>query len=91
MPKIAARLLDPDKDRAVIDKLSEDTKGPLALFTDPCWTEHGAPTERCSSPCGSPAGRNDLRAPARGDCEKTRSASASLRARFPSWRLVAAS
>ena len=53
MPKIAARLLDPEKDRVIIAKLSEDTRGPLALFTDPCWTEHGAPSARCTTPAGA--------------------------------------
>ncbi|MBX3192343.1 MAG: CapA family protein, partial [Labilithrix sp.] len=38
-PKIAARLLDPQRDRRIITQLSEDRRGPLALFTEPCWFE----------------------------------------------------
>ncbi len=37
---ISARLLDPEKDRAVIEKLSRDTLGPRAIFDDPYWIEH---------------------------------------------------
>ena len=36
---IAARLMDPEKDRAVIEKLSRDTLGPRAIFDDPFWIE----------------------------------------------------
>ena len=56
MPKIAARLLDADKDRVIIAKLSEDRRGPLALFTDPCWLERESSTARCSTPAGVQAG-----------------------------------
>jgi hypothetical protein len=41
-PKIAARVLEPAKDRAIIDALSQDRRGPLALFSDPCWLERDA-------------------------------------------------
>jgi poly-gamma-glutamate synthesis protein (capsule biosynthesis protein) len=36
---IAARLLDPEKDHAIIDKLSRDREGPRAIFDDPFWIE----------------------------------------------------
>lgn len=39
VPKIATRLLDPDKDAAIVSRLSDDRRGPLALFDDPCWVE----------------------------------------------------
>lgn len=59
VPKIEARLLDPEKDKAVIAKLSEDERGPVALFTDPCWFERsGAGAERdprCTSSSSSSA------------------------------------
>ncbi len=51
-PKIAARLLEPMKDKAIVEALSKDRRGPLALFSDPCWVEReGARDhdERCSS------------------------------------------
>ncbi len=38
-PRIVARPLDPDEDRAVIEKLSRDAAGPRAVFDDPCWIE----------------------------------------------------
>jgi poly-gamma-glutamate synthesis protein (capsule biosynthesis protein) len=40
MPKIETRLLDPDKDAAIMTRLSDDEQGPVGLFDDPCWTEH---------------------------------------------------
>jgi poly-gamma-glutamate synthesis protein (capsule biosynthesis protein) len=49
VPRIAARLLDPEGDREVVERLSDDPVGPVALFSDPCWTE------------GSPAGADDPR------------------------------
>lgn len=39
VPKIATRLLDPDKDEAIIARLSDDEMGPTDLFDDPCWVE----------------------------------------------------
>jgi len=39
VPKITARLLDPDKDRAIVAQLTEDKVGPDELFADPCWVE----------------------------------------------------
>ena len=41
-PHIDARLLDPIKDHAVIDKLSRDAEGPRAVFDDGCWVEGSA-------------------------------------------------
>jgi len=38
-PAISTRLLDPVQDRKIIDRLSSDKEGPLALFDDPCWIE----------------------------------------------------
>lgn len=50
VPKIEARLLDPTADRVIIDKLREDSSGPNALFSDPCWFERaGANDARCSA------------------------------------------
>ncbi len=54
-PKIEARLLDPAADGPIVDALSKDVRGPLALFNDPCWLERDAraatlPRDaRCSS------------------------------------------
>jgi hypothetical protein len=39
VPKIEARLLDPERDKAIVARLSEDRKGPVALFDDGCWVE----------------------------------------------------
>lgn len=39
VPKISARLLDPDKDQDIVAHLSVDKRGPVALFSDPCWIE----------------------------------------------------
>src|SRR6185295_16851680 len=49
-PKIEARLLSPDDDQAIIDKLSEDVVGPVALFAEPCWLERAGSLRdpRCS-------------------------------------------
>ena len=58
MPKIAARLLEPSKDKAIVEALSKDRRGPLALFADPCWVEResAAPKDpRCSSDAGAVA------------------------------------
>jgi poly-gamma-glutamate synthesis protein (capsule biosynthesis protein) len=59
LPKIEARLLDPVSDRAIVDRLSRDARGPLALFSDPCWFERDAATSgatprdaRCASTAG---------------------------------------
>jgi poly-gamma-glutamate synthesis protein (capsule biosynthesis protein) len=41
MPHISTRPLDPTKDKRLIDRLSTDTRGPIRLFTDPCWLEGG--------------------------------------------------
>jgi hypothetical protein len=66
-PKIEARLLDPTGDKAIIDKLSEDVRGPRALFSDPCWVERNGGSRdgsaaatprdaRCSSDAASAKG-----------------------------------
>jgi poly-gamma-glutamate synthesis protein (capsule biosynthesis protein) len=39
MPHISTRPLDPKGDHALIQRLSSDTRGPIRLFTDPCWLE----------------------------------------------------
>jgi poly-gamma-glutamate synthesis protein (capsule biosynthesis protein) len=39
MPHISTRPLDPQADRALIERLSSDELGPVRLFTDPCWVE----------------------------------------------------
>lgn len=41
-PKIATRLLDPDKDAAVIARLRDDERGPVAVFDDPAWIKPSA-------------------------------------------------
>jgi len=41
-PKIEARLLEPAHDGPIIEALSKDARGPLALFSDPCWLERTA-------------------------------------------------
>ncbi|HEY1958400.1 MAG TPA: CapA family protein [Polyangiaceae bacterium] len=46
-PHIATRLLDSDKDRAVIDKLARDADGPRAVFDDPCRIEDSAALPAC--------------------------------------------
>ena len=52
VPKIEARLLDPERDRGLVAKLSEDHKGPVPVFEDPCWVEspgsEDARAHRCS-------------------------------------------
>lgn len=68
VPKIAARLLDPERDRGLVTKLEEDAKGPGSVFEDPCWLESPGPEQarshRCSlasptaaSPSPKPAAR----------------------------------
>ncbi len=39
MPHISTRPLDPVADHALIQRLSSDPRGPVRLFTDPCWLE----------------------------------------------------
>jgi len=53
MPRIATRPLDPAADRALIKRLSSDARGPVRLFTDPCWLE--ASGARCVMRDASPA------------------------------------
>jgi poly-gamma-glutamate synthesis protein (capsule biosynthesis protein) len=45
MPRIAARVFDPVRDRGILERLSIDLDGPSSLFTDPCWME--ATGKRC--------------------------------------------
>lgn len=48
IPKIEARILDPSADQNILDALSEDRRGPVALFHDPCWLERGPSSDdRC--------------------------------------------
>jgi poly-gamma-glutamate synthesis protein (capsule biosynthesis protein) len=51
MPHISTRPLDPVSDRRLIDRLSSDARGPVRLFTDPCWLE--ASHTRCVMSDGS--------------------------------------
>lgn len=61
LPKIQARLLDPTADKGIVDKLTEDARGPLALFSDPCWFERNgldaarSGDARCSSAASASA------------------------------------
>jgi hypothetical protein len=52
VPRIATRLVDPRADRAILARLSEDERGPTAVFDDPCWAERPIFTEadRSESP-----------------------------------------
>ncbi|MDB4936067.1 MAG: Capsule biosynthesis protein capA [Labilithrix sp.] len=62
-PKIEARLLDPAHDTTIIDALSKDRRGPLPLFSDPCWLErYGSHDERCRS-TGSAAAASNFESP----------------------------
>jgi poly-gamma-glutamate capsule biosynthesis protein CapA/YwtB (metallophosphatase superfamily) len=49
VPKITARLLEPDGDKELVGVLSQDRRGPGELFDDPCWIEKAAGTDdaRC--------------------------------------------
>lgn len=56
VPKITTRLLEPEKDSALLARLSQDALGPVDLFDDPCWVERPLYTEgdrqqspRCST------------------------------------------
>jgi poly-gamma-glutamate synthesis protein (capsule biosynthesis protein) len=52
--KIASRLLDPEADAKLVDKLKEDRRGPLALFSDACWMEAHAGRESADEAAGLP-------------------------------------
>ncbi len=39
MPRISTRPLDPAADEPLIRRLESDARGPVRLFTDPCWLE----------------------------------------------------
>jgi poly-gamma-glutamate synthesis protein (capsule biosynthesis protein) len=56
-PRIEARLLEPTRDKAIVDKLSEDPRGPVALFSDPCWFERDVAAEGRSARCSSAASK----------------------------------
>lgn len=45
VPKIATRLLDPEKDAEILTRLSDDERGPVDLFDDLCWTERPVYTD----------------------------------------------
>lgn len=45
VPRIATRLIDPDKDAAILSRLSDDELGPVELFDDPCWVERPVYTD----------------------------------------------
>lgn len=45
VPKIATRVLDPEKDAEIVSRLSDDARGPVDLFDDPCWVERPVYTE----------------------------------------------
>jgi len=47
-PHIAARLLDMDRDRAVVDKLARDSAGPRTVFDDPCRIADAAGLPSCA-------------------------------------------
>jgi poly-gamma-glutamate synthesis protein (capsule biosynthesis protein) len=51
MPRITARLLDPDTDRALVARLSQDPKGPVPVFEDPCWLENPGSEDARSHRC----------------------------------------
>lgn len=46
--EISARLVDPAADTEILQRLSEDAEGPVALFSDPCWVERAAVAERAA-------------------------------------------
>lgn len=50
VPKIATRVVDPEKDAALVTTLSRDAKGPTALFDDPCWLERDLATDGDAAP-----------------------------------------
>jgi capsule synthesis protein PGA_cap len=54
MPRIEVRPLDPSGDRALIDRLQTDERGPKRLFTDACWLD--ASHKRCDA---TPTARQD--------------------------------
>lgn len=70
-PRIQARLLEPARDEAIVAKLSEDKRGPVALFSDPCWFERDASSstaprdDRCSSATATASTFARSRAPKR--------------------------
>lgn len=63
VPKITTRLLDPEKDAAIISRLSDDAMGPVDLFDDPCWSERPIYTDadrRAGGRCGTTLARTSL-------------------------------
>lgn len=65
VPKIEARLLDPAKDAAVIARLSDDERGPVALFSDPCWIERPDGADKHDDRCTSTSIPEVAKRPAR--------------------------
>ncbi len=45
VPRIATRVLDPTKDAEIVSRLSDDERGPVDLFDDPCWVERPVYTD----------------------------------------------
>jgi hypothetical protein len=73
VPKIATRLLDPEKDAEIVSRLSDDERGPVDLFDDPCWVERPVYTEgdrQTNDRCKSTLVR---RAPSAGQLTASRS------------------
>jgi hypothetical protein len=77
LPKIEARLLDPARDGEILAKLSEDRKGPRALFEDPCWIERDGASStsprdgRCSGRAPAPEATSSPSAPGTGAVSAT--------------------
>ena len=47
---ITTRLVDPQNDVSILEQLSRDEDGPVALFSDPCWRErNAAENPRCGT------------------------------------------
>lgn len=61
VPKIETRLLDATKDAAIVERLSEDARGPVDLFDDPCWVERPVytPGDAASDPRCVGGGRRE--------------------------------
>ena len=45
IPRIVTRVLDPEKDAAIVERLTADEHGPLELFDDPCWAQRPVYTD----------------------------------------------
>lgn len=54
VPTITSRLVDPQKDTEILELLTHDEKGPVELFSDPCWRERGGGSSGAENPrCGT--------------------------------------